>query len=376
MLENTPGRICLTSDLWTSINTDGFLCLTAHFLDGNWILQKKVLNFCIMLPPHDGVSLAHKIYTLLCEWGIEKKIFSITLDNASSNKSFVDILKTQLNLKKALISDGDFLHIRCYAHIVNLIVQDGLKEIDDVVLKIRDCIRYIRGSQVRKKTFLGCCKQVSLESKMGLKQDVPTRWNSTFLMLQSAIYYRHAWCSLELSDNNFKHCPSPSEWEKVQKIFIFLQYFYDLTRVFSGTKYPTSNLFFPKVFSTYMFLKQNMENSDVFLKKMAIQMYSKYHKYWGQFSVILAIALILDPLYKMTFVEFSYKKVYDIDSSELDIVRSKLLSLFNEYTFTSMSTRGSSSTSLPSSSRGGDIMIDTGGDIFGTNIMREYEAYS
>ncbi|KAK2645747.1 hypothetical protein Ddye_020942 [Dipteronia dyeriana] len=221
MLENTHGRICLTSDLWTSINTDEFLCLTTHFLDGNWILQKKVLNFCIMLPPHDGVSLAHKIYTLLCEWGIEKKIFSITLDNASSKKSFVDILKTLLNLKKEPISDGDFLHIRCCSHIVNLIVQDGLKEIDDVVLKIRDCIRYIRGSQVRKQTFLGCCKQVSLESKMGLKQDVPTRWNSTFLMLQSAIYYRHAWCSLELSDNNFKHCPGLSEWEKVQKIFIF-----------------------------------------------------------------------------------------------------------------------------------------------------------
>ncbi|KAK2659691.1 hypothetical protein Ddye_006224 [Dipteronia dyeriana] len=83
-----------------------------------------------------------------------------------------------------------------------------------------------------------------------------------------------------------------------------------------------------------------------------------------------------DPRYKMSFVEFAYKKVYGIDSSELDIVRSKLLSLFNEYTFTSMSTRGSSSISLPSSSKGGDIMTDTGGDIFGTNIMREYEAYS
>ncbi|KAK3193232.1 hypothetical protein Dsin_024542 [Dipteronia sinensis] len=211
MIENTPGKICLTSDLWTSINTDGFLCLTTYFLDGNWVLQKKVLNFCIMLPPHDGVPLAHKIYTLLCEWGIEKKIFSITLDNASSNKSFIDILKTQLNLKKAPVSDGDFLHICCCAHIVNLIVQDGLKEIDE--------------AQVRNQTFLGCCKQVSLDSKMGLKQDVPTRWNSTFCMLQSAIYYRLAWCSLELSDTNFKHCPCPSEWEKVQKIFIFFGIF-------------------------------------------------------------------------------------------------------------------------------------------------------
>ncbi|KAK3225169.1 hypothetical protein Dsin_005031 [Dipteronia sinensis] len=376
MLENTPGRICLTCDLWTSINTDGFLCLTAHFLDRNWVLQKKVLIFCIMLPPHDGVSLAHKINTLLCEWGIEKKIFSITLDNASSNKSFVDLLRSQLNLKKALVCNGEFLHIRCCAHIVNLIVQDGLKEIDEVVLKIRECIRYIRGSQARKQTFLGCCKNVFLDSKMGLKQDVPTRWNSTYLMLQSAIYYRRAWCSLELSDNNFKHCPCPSEWEKVQKITSFLQYFYDITCVFSGTKYPTSNLFFPKVFSTYMFLKLNMDNSDEFLKKMAIQMYKKYYKYWGEFSVILAIALVLDPRYKMTFVEFAYKKVYGIDSPELDNVRNKLLSLVNEYMLTSMSTRESTSTTLPSSSRGGDTITDMGGDIFATDIMQEYEAYN
>ncbi|KAK1562683.1 hypothetical protein Q3G72_015745 [Acer saccharum] len=181
---------------------------------------------------------------------------------------------------------------------------------------------------------------------MGLKQDVPTRWNSTYLMLQSAIYYRRAWCSLELSDNNFKHCPCPR------------------------TKYPASNLFFPKVFSTYMFLKQNMESSDVFLKKMAIKMYKKYNKYWGEFSVILAIDLILDPRYKMMFVDFAYKKVYGIDSLELDNVWNKLLSLFNEYTITSMSIRGSSSTLLPSSSGGGDTIIDTGSDIFTINIMQ------
>ncbi|KAK3232466.1 hypothetical protein Dsin_004347 [Dipteronia sinensis] len=72
----------------------------------------------------------------------------------------------------------------------------------------------------------------------------------------------------------------------------------------------------------------------------------------------------------MTFVEFAYKKVYGIHSPELDIVWNKLLSLFNEYTLTSMSTRGSSSTSLPSSSGGGDTITDTGGDIFSTNIMQ------
>ena len=72
----------------------------------------------------------------------------------------------------------------------------------------------------------------------------------------------------------------------------------------------------------------------------------------------------------MTFVEFAYKKVYGIDSPELDVVRNKLVSLFDEYTLASMSTRGSGSASFPSSSGGGHTIIDTGNDIFTTNIIQ------
>jgi hypothetical protein len=35
-------RICLTSDLWTSLTTDGYMCLTTHFVDKDWVLHKRV----------------------------------------------------------------------------------------------------------------------------------------------------------------------------------------------------------------------------------------------------------------------------------------------------------------------------------------------
>jgi hypothetical protein len=35
MLNDCHGRICLTSDLWTSLTTDGYMCLTTHFIDKN-----------------------------------------------------------------------------------------------------------------------------------------------------------------------------------------------------------------------------------------------------------------------------------------------------------------------------------------------------
>ncbi|RYR48261.1 hypothetical protein Ahy_A07g034268 [Arachis hypogaea] len=84
-LVTIPNRVCLTSDLWTSITTNGYLCLTAHFVDLNWKLQSKNLSFCHIPPPHPGFELSSKIFELLNEWRIKKKIMTLVLDNASCN---------------------------------------------------------------------------------------------------------------------------------------------------------------------------------------------------------------------------------------------------------------------------------------------------
>ena len=57
-LKSIPGRICLTSDLWTSIISEGYICLTAHYVDENWKLRNIILNFCHMPPPHTGTLLS------------------------------------------------------------------------------------------------------------------------------------------------------------------------------------------------------------------------------------------------------------------------------------------------------------------------------
>jgi hypothetical protein len=100
MMKMISGRICLTSDLWTSINTEGFITLTAHFVDSNWTLQSKILNFCHMPPPHSGFELYKKLNSLLVEWGIDNKLFSITLYNASANDVKVHSLKSHLVLQR------------------------------------------------------------------------------------------------------------------------------------------------------------------------------------------------------------------------------------------------------------------------------------
>ncbi|XP_059629599.1 zinc finger BED domain-containing protein RICESLEEPER 2-like [Cornus florida] len=309
MLESTNGRISLTSDLWSSLTTDGYLSLTAHFIDVDWRLQKRILHFSYMPSPHNGVALTEKIYTLLVEWGIKKKLFSITLDNASSNCSFIELLKSQLNLNDALLSGGEFFHIRYCTHILNLIVQEGLKEVDESIIKIHESVKYVKGSQMRKQKFFEC---------------VP-----------------------HLSDSNYKFCPSQEEWSRIEKIYNFLTVFYDVTNIFSGSKYPTANLYFPFVFLVQLTLREEMDSRDQFISKMATQMYSKFAKYWSDYSMILAIAVILDPRYKLGFVIFSYNMLNGDNNIESTLVRDALFNLLDQYLLNSPIACTTKSTSSP-----------------------------
>ncbi|XP_062103715.1 zinc finger BED domain-containing protein RICESLEEPER 4-like [Humulus lupulus] len=134
-------------------------------------------------------------------------------------------------------------------------------------------------------------------------------------MFDSAIYYHRAFFHLELIDRSYKYCPLPPEWEKTEKINEFLEQFYNVTCSFSRTEYPTSNLYFPSVYSCNFSLKTAKESDDSYLSSMGNLMTEKFEKYWKDFSIILAIAVVLDPRYKFNFVDYAYTKVYGVKGS-------------------------------------------------------------
>jgi len=284
-----------------------------------------------MPPPHNGASLAEKIYSLLEEWGIDKKVFSITLDNVFANDLCVVNLKPKLNMNKVLPYEGELFHMRCCAHILNLIVQDGLKETTGTIQKIRDSVKYFRGLQIKKQNFLQVVNQMSLDNNKGLKQNVPTRWNSTYLMLESAIHYRRASAYLEMTDKNYTFCPNTLEWEKMNDISSFLGCFYRATCAFSGTKYHTANLYFPVVAFIFVNLKQELVSEDGYRRLTTSQMISKFEKYWSEFSLVLAIAVVLDPRYKLRLVKYYYTKICGAKSQKYENVTKTLTKLFMEY---------------------------------------------
>ena len=103
----------------------------------------------------------------------------------------------------------------------------------------------------------------------------------------------------------------------MERINNFLVLFYEITCIFSRSKYPTSNFYFPKVFATYVTLREYSRNGDGYMKDMGKRMLEKFLKYWSDFCTILTIIVILDPRYELQFVEWAYKKIYGENSNEL-----------------------------------------------------------
>ena len=62
------------------------------------------------------------------------------------------------------------------------IVQKGLKVAFDTLYKIRESIKYVKGSEARMEGFDECVHKFSPNTNVHLHLDVPTRWNSTFFL--------------------------------------------------------------------------------------------------------------------------------------------------------------------------------------------------
>ena len=62
------------------------------------------------------------------------------MDNASSNNVAIDYVKEKIKESDSSIFGGEFMHMRCCAHILNLIVQSGLKSIHESIAKVRNVV--------------------------------------------------------------------------------------------------------------------------------------------------------------------------------------------------------------------------------------------
>ncbi|KAI7746458.1 hypothetical protein M8C21_022551 [Ambrosia artemisiifolia] len=339
-LSQSTLRICLTIDTWTSLQKNHYLCLTAHFIDNNWRLQKKVINFCPILSLK-GRDIGKAVEVCLVDWGLEN-IFTITIDNASSNDTAIQYIKRKCKSNLCVLK-GKWTHVRCMTRLINLVVYDMIKKMYSSVDSVREAVRYVTQTPATFKKFKELAKLEKVECQKSLFMDVPTQWSSTYLMLSVAIKYERAFDRLEIEDFVFRNdlgeqpqAPSSFDWDNVKRLVGFLQHYYQFTLKVSGTKYTTSNTFLDSVSCIHSVLKECFSSEDRVLMEISSSMKKKLDKYWGEidkFNLLVFIASVFDPRTKLLYLEVTLCNMYgDDDGGRIcALCKSALYELFNDY---------------------------------------------
>ncbi|KAL0830016.1 hypothetical protein ABMA28_003474 [Loxostege sticticalis] len=276
--------VCLTIDGWTSIVNDSFVAITAHFITTTEkdIKLESVLITCIEYTDrHTSTNLCNFIKAAILEWGIEDKITAVASDNAAN--------------VTAALREGEWRHIPCFAHTLNLVVKEALTHISATVVKVKAIVEYFKRSSHAQQQLLTLQKQMNIEP-LKLKQDVATRWNSTFLMLSRIVQIKNsviAAIALLRSDLTL----TDHDWSIIEAAIPILEIFYQVTEEISTKKHVSLSKVIPLCRIIFNSLRSRSQQNDIpeIIDMLGTLTREFERRTLGQDTLI---ATILDPRFK------------------------------------------------------------------------------
>jgi hypothetical protein len=111
--------------------------------------------------------------------------------------------------------------------------------IEDKITTIRNACLYVKSSRAREQEFIRYLRQAGNESYKKFSINVPTRWNSTYVMLRSALEHKDA-LTIYYDEKNHTLI-FEEDWMCATFLVQLLQQFYTTTLIFSASYTLTSN---------------------------------------------------------------------------------------------------------------------------------------
>jgi hypothetical protein len=147
------------------------------------------------------------------------------------------------------------------------------------------------------------------------------------------------------------------------KLFQCLKKFFDLTEMFSGSLYPTANLFYRGFCEIKVLLDEWSVSQDTTISAMASSMSTKFEKYWKKSSTTLAVACFLDPRYKKRLLEFYMRKFHGISAQvHVDEIVDVIKKLYQFYAAAVPTSRAKSGANEAPDMDTADLLVDNGDD--------------
>jgi hypothetical protein len=101
--------------------------MTAHYIDAEFKMHQRLMAFEQIHGDHSGENLARIVYDCLSKNNLREKLHCVTVDNARNNDTMVECLSEILQTDAQIVWDHETHHVRCLAHIINIVVGDFLK---------------------------------------------------------------------------------------------------------------------------------------------------------------------------------------------------------------------------------------------------------
>lgn len=307
-------NVSVTVDIWTDRSMRGFLGVTAHFMeveekDCPRRLQTVLLSCERFTGSHTGERISEKFEEICDNFNIKHKLDYIICDNASNMKKaftvcfpsaktnnedddedelgnscmWEEVSEEYQDDVESIQSSCRQQRLQCFAHSLQLVVRDGLKEtktLNSAMAKVTKFCSLLHSTCRLKEAF---------EAEYGANRSIPsavsTRWNTTLHLVEAVTDLDpQSLHSLLEAQGHKALCLSAREWSQLKELVDILAPFLQATDLTQGEKVVTVSAALPCVLSlnSHLIHMLNASRHLVGLVK-ALQM-SLQRRFQGMFA--------------------------------------------------------------------------------------------
>lgn len=293
LMDANPQDVALVLDGWSQFH-HGYVGINIHFITDEWVRKQYNIGCVPLDTSHTGDAMARLTEALVREWNILDKITFMVRDSAANMVRMGNLV--------------NWKHGDCTNHTLQLCIKDelfDLTSVENLILKCRKVCKYANhGVEFVHELMLA---QEPLEEghhAKQLQQDVITRWNSTFDMLERflelkvpliEVMGREKWAT-KIEDNFYN-----ADWELMNKVVLVLKGFKEATLMLSKSSASIS-----QVIPIVKLIKDSLEVSpraDHGVKKFKKDLKAALERRFDEKEDLeeYTIATLLDPRYKKIF---------------------------------------------------------------------------
>ena len=218
--------VSFTTDIWTrEAGGDSLISWTAHYVNPeSFTMEERILQVCPFPGSHTAEAISEMITKLLNSWSIDKaRVHAVVRDNAAN--------------MVAGIEKSELPAIGCTIHTLQLVIKDCImtqRAVIDMLARSRKIVGHFKHSHLAVEHLNTIQKQLNLPEHR-LVQDEPTRWDSTYYLLDRLVEQRRA-ISLYDTDFELPERLNSNEWQLAEKVIKLLEPMQRITKELSARR--------------------------------------------------------------------------------------------------------------------------------------------